>query len=153
MTPLEIGQLRVIRIRALVIALVLFAAAAVAESVLREQIGLMRGTITGPILLPLLWLVLIAPKKRYLAWGYSFTGEALRLRYGRWTQVETLVPLDRVQHIDIAQGPIERANKVCRLVVHTAGTAHSQVVLPGLSRDSAEAMRDAIRARIREEEG
>jgi membrane protein YdbS with pleckstrin-like domain len=40
---------------------------------------------------------------------------------------------------------------VSRLIVHTAGTLHSQVTLPGLTRPVAEAMRDEIRARIRQE--
>ena len=37
------------------------------------------------------------------------------------------------------------------LGIHTAGTAHSQVVLPGLSRETAEAMRAEIRSHIRQE--
>jgi uncharacterized protein len=60
------------------------------------------------------------------------------------------VPLERVQHIDISQGPLERGFGVCRLLVHTAGTMHSRVVLPGLARATAERMRDEIRARIRQ---
>lgn len=78
--------------------------------------------------------------------------DELQVARGIWTQVHTVVPLDRVQHIDISQGPVERGCGVCRLVVHTAGTLHSQVVLPGLSRPRAEEMRDEIRARIRQEE-
>ena len=76
----------------------------------------------------------------------------LQVRHGVWTKVHTVVPLGRVQHIDISQGPLERAFAVCRLVVHTAGTMHSQVVLPGLARATAEGMRDEIRSRIRQEE-
>jgi hypothetical protein len=77
--------------------------------------------------------------------------EELHLRRGVWIQTETIVPLDRIQHIDISQGPIERPLAICRLVVHTAGTQHSQVVLPGLSRGDAERMRDEIRLRIRQD--
>lgn len=61
------------------------------------------------------------------------------------------MPLTRVQHTDVAQGTIERANGVARLMLHTAGTAHAVVVLPGISREAAEQLRDTIRAAIRME--
>jgi membrane protein YdbS with pleckstrin-like domain len=62
-----------------------------------------------------------------------------------------VVPLRRVQHLDVAQGPLERAFGVTRLVLHTAGTMNSQIVLPGLTRATAEGIRDEIRAHIRQE--
>ena len=77
--------------------------------------------------------------------------EELQVRRGVWIRVQTLVPLDHVQHIDVSQGPLERAFGICSLVLHTAGTLHSQIVLPGLARATAEAMRDEIRGRICEE--
>jgi membrane protein YdbS with pleckstrin-like domain len=140
------------RVHAAILALVLLIAAGVAETVLRNEIGISRGTVTLPTLLPLIWLVFIAPGRRYRAWGYAIDPDELQVRHGIWTQVHTVVPLDRVQHIDVSQGPLERGFGVCRLVLHTAGTAHSQVIVPGLARPTAEAMRDEIRARIRQEE-
>ena len=77
--------------------------------------------------------------------------EELQVRRGVWTRVQTIVPLDHVQHIDVSQGPLERAFGICSLVLHTAGTLHSQIVLPGLTRTTAERMRDEIRGRVREE--
>lgn len=152
MTPLDKGQLWVMRIRAGAIGLLALVAAAIAETVLRDEIGLARGVIVLPLLPPLLWLALIAPGRRFRAWGYRVDGEELEVRHGVWTEVETVVPFERVQHIDIAQGPLERAFGVTRLIVHTAGTLHSQVPLPGLARATAERMRDEIRARIRRDE-
>lgn len=148
MTPLERGQLWVMRIHALVAALVIVAAASTAEAVLFQQFGVPRGLVMLPVLPLLLYLVFISPGRRYRAWSYAMEGAELQIRRGVWTQVHTIVPLDRVQHIDISQGPLERSFEVCRLVLHTAGTMHSLVVLPGLARDTAERMRDEIRARI-----
>jgi hypothetical protein len=59
--------------------------------------------------------------------------------------------LARVQHLDVAQGPLERTFGVARLILHTAGTSHAIVVLPGISRPTAEELRDTIRAHIRAE--
>ena len=148
MTQLEPGQLWVMRIHSAVAALLLLLAGAAAEMVLRERLAVPLGAIVLPLLVPIAWMVFLAPGRRYRAWGYSFAPDELKVKRGIWTQVRTLVPLERVQHIDISQGPLERAFRVCRLVLHTAGTLHSQVVLPGLSRETAEAMRDEIRTRI-----
>lgn len=149
MTLLERGQLWVMRIHALIAAACLVAAATVANLILRETIGLPFGLIAGPILLLVLYPALIAPARHYRSWGYDMDGRDLHIVHGVWTQVETVVPLSRVQHIDVSQGPLERANGVCRLILHTAGTQHSRVVLPGLSRETAESMRDEVRAHIR----
>ena len=61
------------------------------------------------------------------------------------------MPFKRIQHIDLGEGPIERMFGLASLTVHTAGTHNSIVTLPGLARNQAEAMRDAMRLHIRRE--
>ena len=150
-TPLDRGLLRLMRIRGAVAGAVLTAAAAAAEIALRGEVTLPWGILVAPALLIFAYLALWSPPRRYRAWGYWMDGEELRLRRGVWTRVHTLVPLDHVQHIDVSQGPVERSLGICSLVLHTAGTLNSQIVVPGLTRDTAERMRDEIRARFREE--
>ena len=152
MSKLEPGQLWVMRIHAAIFALVLAIAAIVAETAILPEIGFPRGILAGVVLLFVLYLVLVSPGRHYRAWGYKMDPEDLRLQRGVWIETHTIVPLDRVQHLDLAQGPIERTFGVSRLIVHTAGTQFSRVVLPGLSRPDAERMRDEIRARIGREE-
>ncbi len=104
--------------------------------------------VTGALAL---WTLVLAPRRRWAAWGWALGDRELHVAHGVWTKVHTVVPLTRVQHIDVAQGPVERANGVARLVLHTAGTAYAVVVLPGISRAMAEQLRDTIRAAIRVE--
>lgn len=151
MTSLERGQLWVMRVRALIGAIILLFVARAAETFLQAELALPRGALLVPLGIVLFYAVLIAPGRRYRAWGYAMEDAELQLRRGVWTQLHTIVPLARVQHIDISQGPLERVFAVCRLIVHTAGTMHSLVVLPGLSRATAERMRDEIRAHIAQE--
>jgi membrane protein YdbS with pleckstrin-like domain len=54
------------------------------------------------------------------------------------------VPRSRVQHTDVSQGPVERSYELSTLIMHTAGTEHSQVTLPGLTRSVALALRDQL---------
>ncbi len=151
MTALEPGQLSVMRVHALILGALLLVVALVAETVLRTAVDLPPGFLVIPVLLVAAYPVAAAPGRRYRAWGYRIDAEELHIGHGVWTRVQTVVPLARVQHIDVSQGPIERQFGVCRLVLHTAGTMHSRVVLPGLGREAAEAIRDEVRARIRQD--
>ena len=148
MIPLERGQLWVMRIHALAVGALALAAGLLGEAIVRDNVDLPPGIVTIPLLVLLFYPVLVAPGRRYRAWGYAMDADELRIARGVWTRIETIVPLARVQHVDVSQGPIERTFGVCRLVLHTAGTMHSRVVLPGLARATAEALRDEVRGRI-----
>ena len=149
--PLDRGLLRLMQIRGALAGCLLLAAAAVGEAWVDEVVALPFGLLIGAALPILLYLALLAPPRRYRAWAYGMDSDELQVRRGVWTRVQTVVPLDHVQHIDVSQGPLERAFGICSLVLHTAGTLHSQIVLPGLTRATAEGMRDEIRSRMREE--
>lgn len=151
LTPLDRGLLRLMQIRGAAAGLFLLAAAAVGEVFVDRLVPVPTGLLLAAALLVLLYLAALAPPRRYRAWGYGVDSEELQVRRGVWIRVHTVVPLDNVQHIDVSQGPLERAFGICSLVLHTAGTLHSQIVLPGLARATAEGIRDEIRGRIREE--
>lgn len=145
--PLEPGQLNVMRARGAVMALGLIVPAIIAEIALADRLPV-RGALAGIAVLLGIWLAIVAPPRRWRHWGYAFTGSELHVAHGWWTRVHTIVPVIRVQHIDVAQGPFERSFGVARLILHTAGTDQTVVVLPGVTRASAEEIRDAIRVRI-----
>ncbi|MBU1540062.1 MAG: PH domain-containing protein [Alphaproteobacteria bacterium] len=145
---LERGYLTVLRIRSAIGWLIVSALAAAADGVLSWRIGVPPGLLGGAVvLLGLLSTVFFVPR-RWRRWGYAFTGSELHLARGWLFRVHTIVPVSRVQHIDVSQGPIERSAGVAVLSLHTAGTENSLVVLPGISRQRAEDIRDAIRGRI-----
>ena len=48
--------------------------------------------------------------------------DEIEIRRGRLVRVRTIVPFGRVQHIDVAQGPIQRPFGLGTLILHTAGT-------------------------------
>lgn len=146
--PLERGYLGVLRFRAAIGWLVFAAMAAGADGVLQVRQGWPAGVVGGPVLLLGLWAVVFLVPGRWRRWGYAFTERELHVARGWLVRVHTVVPVARVQHIDVSQGPIERSAGVATLSVHTAGTENSLVVLPGITRQRAEDIRDAIRARI-----
>lgn len=79
---------------------------------------------------------------RYLA--YRVDDDGIEIRAGVvWRAVKN-VPRTRVQHTDVAQGPLERKYGLGRLIIYTAGTHHSRVELPGLEHQAALAIRDQL---------
>lgn len=92
----------------------------------------------------LAWWLWVWPGKAYEYSSYRLDADGLEIRRGVvWRRVIN-VPRTRVQHTDVSQGPIERSHGLSTLVVHTAGTDHAQVALPGLSRENAFALRDQL---------
>jgi membrane protein YdbS with pleckstrin-like domain len=93
--------------------------------------------------------VAVLPGRRYRRLGYALHPKLLQVVRGWLFHVDTMVPLVRVQHLDVTRGPLDKAFGTATLVVHTAGTHNSIVTLPGLAPDKAAAIRDEIRQHIR----
>ena len=86
------------------------------------------------------------PRASYRHWSYQVATDALELRHGVVRRVHSAIPYFRVQHIDVAQGPVERAVGLARLVVHTA-SAGTDATIPGIAAGDAEGLRRLILAR------
>ena len=53
-----------------------------------------------------------------------------------WRRIIT-VPLSRIQHSDVTQGPLQRAFGLATLTLYTAGTEHAKIDLHGLAFETA----------------
>lgn len=148
LTALDPRQKNVLRIRALLAGLVPLAMLSVGDFVLNSEFGFPFGWGIGLGVMLYIFTVLVLPGRRYRRWGYRTDERAIRIASGLLVRMETVVPYDRVQHIDVSRGPIERAFGVSTLTLHTAGSYNSTVDLPGLAIDDANRMRDDIRAHI-----
>ena len=151
LTPLHPPQKSLIRIRMVIRSLVLLALGLVAEIALSVQLGTSPGLVLVPVALLALLQVVVLPGRIYRRWGYYMGDEQLRvLRCFLW-RTDTIVPFNRIQHIDVAQGPLQRLFGLSTLIVHTAGTHNSIVALPGLATADAEDMRETIKSHIRQD--
>lgn len=109
------------------------------------------GILSGTVLLLGVLLCLAWPRLRYRAWGFALRPEELYTERGVITHVRTVVPLRRIQHVDVSQDLIEREFALGRLVVHTAGSRSSDVIVPGLPLSEAERIRDEVKRFILED--
>ena len=109
--------------------------------------------LTGALLLLGGWFALSALVTGLLLWwpavsyrhtSYEISEQGIRIRRGVVWRTVSSVPRSRVQHTDVAQGPIERMFELATLIVYTAGTHHASVSLSGLARETALLIRDHL---------
>ena len=86
--------------------------------------------------------------RRYRHTRWLLDADGFSLRKGRMWQSDTRVPVNRVQHLDLRRGPLERRFGLATLVIHTAGTRDSAVNVGGLDAGDAEALRDLLARQV-----
>ena len=90
------------------------------------------------------WGLLLAQLRyaRYRAEHQPHAG--VRLQDGIWWQTETWIPIARLQHLDVQQGPLDRHRGMATLSLHTAGTHDHVLHIRGLPLDQAHDLRAAL---------
>ncbi|MDM5153749.1 PH domain-containing protein [Bacillus sp. DX1.1] len=83
----------------------------------------------------------IFPKLRQRYHSYQLNEEELEIQHGMFVVKRVLVPMMRVQHVTIEQGPIMRKHGLAELQISTAATSHS---IPGLRMREAEQLKQQI---------
>ena len=84
------------------------------------------------------------PPMAYRRASYAIDDSGIEIRRGvLWRRVVN-VARSRVQHTDVAQGPLERRYGLATLLIYTAGTLHAQVDLFGLDHATALRIRDHL---------
>ncbi|MEP3422703.1 MAG: PH domain-containing protein [Erythrobacter sp.] len=151
LTNLHPNYKLLMRFGAVIGAVILMIVAIIADELVSGEFGIPFGFITGPAVLFALFLIIRIPAARYNARGYQISRDRLRVVRGIMWHSDTVVPFGRVQHIDVDQGPIERAMGIATMTLHTAGSHNASVRLPGLGHELAIEMREEIRAHIKRE--
>jgi membrane protein YdbS with pleckstrin-like domain len=84
------------------------------------------------------------PAVRHRHLRYRVDPEGLRIQQGVFWRKTVWIPITRVQHTDVSQGPLQRKYDLATLTVHTAGTAGASIPLPGLEHSVAIRLSDHL---------
>lgn len=101
------------------------------------------GLVAAAVVLGLALLALRALRRRVHSWQYLERDDDLMVERGLLVRRLSVVPYGRMQFVDVVAGPLERMFGISTLHMHTAAAA-SDAVIPGLSRDEAQRLRDAL---------
>ncbi|MEL7537329.1 MAG: PH domain-containing protein [Pseudomonadota bacterium] len=91
----------------------------------------------------LLHAVLAARRK-----AYAVRQHDVLFRSGLFFRTVTAVPLNRIQHVELHRGPLERGFKLATLQVFTAGGSGSDLSVPGLNEARGAQLREYILGQI-----
>ncbi len=97
------------------------------------------------VLLISVWRVVLLPRQ-VRALGYAERDDDLLIRSGVIFQRTLVVPYGRMQYVDVAVGPLERAFGLCTLKLHTASPA-TNAAIPGLPADEGARLREQLSSR------
>jgi uncharacterized protein len=116
---------------------------------LRDQDGFVHtlGTV-GPWLVVLAVAVsaIVVPTLRLARWRWHLDDDELDLRHGTITEIRTIVPVARIQHVDLRRSLWAQLVGTAAVVVHTAaGTTE----IPALTDREAASVRDRLAGLIR----
>ncbi|MDV6378510.1 PH domain-containing protein [Sporosarcina sp. GW1-11] len=85
--------------------------------------------------------IYLFPKVRWERWRYEVREAEIELQHGLFIVNRTLIPMVRVQHVDMAEGPILRKYGLASITISTAATNHS---IPALVTEEADELRNRI---------
>ena len=109
--------------------------------------ALPRGVIVGATILFALWYAvskLFWPFLSHSRTSYRVDEDGLQIRKGVLWRSHVFIARTRIQHTDVAQGPIQRRFGLGDLWVHTAGAANSRARLSGIALEEASRLRDLL---------
>lgn len=88
------------------------------------------------------------PQLRYARVRWRVDATTIDYHYGVWWRVEHTIPRSRVQHIEVSQGPLQRALGLASLIIFTAGEQLNSVTIGGLDVETARTIRTQLLERV-----
>jgi membrane protein YdbS with pleckstrin-like domain len=100
--------------------------------------------MTVPVLLQLLNLLLYPPLE-YRQWAYLITGDRIEIKKGLFFHTTRIIPISRIQHVMVSEGPLARHYHLASVTIHTAG---GSMKIEGLTRETAAEICESLKSVI-----
>ncbi|WP_425447306.1 PH domain-containing protein [Dethiothermospora halolimnae] len=76
------------------------------------------------------FITLIHPFIEYNQWSYCITEEKVEYNHGIYYTKKSIIPISRIQHLDLSQGPLQKLFKFSSVKIYTAGMTHTIEDIP-----------------------
>ena len=129
------------RLTTLLVAPILFTIPALLVGLL-SGVWWVSGVLWGMAALIVIWLLALI-ERNYRSWGYVEREDDLYITHGVLYRTLVAVPYGRMQLVEVASGPLERAFGLATVSLKTASTA-TNATIPGLTPTDAAALRDRL---------
>jgi len=126
---LDPNAVRMWRISRLIGLIVLLAAEAGLILFLTHQNDLVPSWLEMPwmlaaaMILPVLQMInlLVYPPVEYRQWSYLIDADRIEIRKGIFFHTTQIIPISRIQHVTVSEGPLARHFHLAGVTIHTAG--------------------------------
>ncbi|MHB1453320.1 MAG: PH domain-containing protein [Saccharofermentanales bacterium] len=85
------------------------------------------------------------PAIEYRQWRYAISEDRVDIRHGIFFIQRTIIPIVRIQHVTITQGPINRKLGVSTILINTASGVFK---IEGLADENAEMIAESLKSRL-----
>jgi len=85
------------------------------------------------------------PLIEYRQWGYVITEDRVEIKHGIFFIQATIIPIIRIQHVTIAQGPINRKLGISTITINTASGVFK---IEGLSDENAKVIAQSLKSKL-----
>lgn len=89
--------------------------------------------------------LIIYPQIEYKQWGYAISEDRVDIRHGIFFVKHTIVPVVRIQHITVSQGPVNRKLGLYEVEMSLASESFE---IPCLSKEVADEIADNLKNRL-----
>ena len=103
--------------------------------------GAVPAIATAAVLLAAAGGVIVVPQLRWRRWRWDVRDEEIDLRHGTVAEIRTIVPMARVQHVDVRRSFLAQRFGTADVIVHTAA---GRTRIPMLPEAAAVEVRDRI---------
>ena len=96
------------------------------------------------LLCSFLWLFFILAPNRCARTRYLLREQDINLQKGFMFWQLVSIAHNRIQHLEVRQGPVERHYGLASLIIYTAGTLGSDLIIPGLTLAQAQQLKSQL---------
>jgi membrane protein YdbS with pleckstrin-like domain len=116
-------------------------------SAFKGKAGFYVNIVIVVIILFLLLNAIIYPKIEYKQWRYLINEDKIEFSEGIYYINTVVIPIVRVQHIMVSQGPINKRFNLADIHIYTAGGSHK---IPNIEMEKAEEISNFLKDKIKE---
>lgn len=89
--------------------------------------------------------IFVHPFIEYKQWSYCIAEDRVEFTHGIYYKSKTIIPISKIQHLDIKQGPIQKFFHLSSLEIYTAGKSHEiEAILTSEAEQIVESLNKSI---------
>lgn len=146
--PLESAYLKVERISVTIILCVLLMVGGALFAAFYEWSDLLLLTAASVVFLAFAALLFVSTEISFRRSGYALREQDIIYRSGWIVQKERIVMLNRVQHVSVQSGPMERNFGLASVSLYTAGASGADFTIRGIKEETAQRIKAWVSTRL-----